>query len=206
MALKTFNFNVIKKYKFARLGKIQTSRGTIDTPVFMPVGTQATVKGSFISDVIKTGSQIVLSNTYHLMIRPGADRIKKAGGLHNFMNCKIPILTDSGGYQIMSLSKLNKIDKLKGAIFNSHVDGKKFILSPEESIKIQKKLNSDIVMVLDECPKKTLNYDKILKAVNLSTQWAKRSKKEFGLNKHKALFGIVLGGVFNDLRFKSLNE
>ena len=93
MALKTFNFNVIKKDKFARLGKIQTSRGTIDTPVFMPVGTQATVKGSFISDVIKTGSQIVLSNTYHLMIRPGADRIKKAGGLHNFMNCKIPILT-----------------------------------------------------------------------------------------------------------------
>ena len=126
MALKTFNFNVIKKDKFARLGKIQTSRGTIDTPVFMPVGTQATVKGSFISDVIKTGSQIVLSNTYHLMIRPGADRIKKAGGLHNFMNCKIPILTDSGGDQIMSLSKLNKIDKLKGAIFNSHVDGKKF--------------------------------------------------------------------------------
>ena len=149
MELKTFNFNVIKKDKFARLGKIQTSRGTIDTPVFMPVGTQATVKGSFISDVIKTGSQIVLSNTYHLMIRPGADRIKKAGGLHNFMNCKIPILTDSGGYQIMSLSKLNKIDKLKGAIFNSHVDGKKFILSPEESIKIQKKLNSDIVMVFD---------------------------------------------------------
>ena len=206
MALKTFNFNVIKKDKFARLGKIQTSRGTIDTPVFMPVGTQATVKGSFISDVIKTGSQIVLSNTYHLMIRPGADRIKKAGGLHNFMNCKIPILTDSGGYQIMSLSKLNKIDKLKGAIFNSHVDGKKFILSPEESIKIQKKLNSDIVMVLDECPKKTLNYDKILKAVNLSTRWAKRSKKAFGKNPHKALFGIIQGGLFKDLRLKSLEE
>ena len=206
MALKTFNFNVVKKDKFARLGKIETSRGTIDTPVFIPVGTQATVKGSFISDVIKTGSQIVLSNTYHLMIRPGAERIKKTGGLHNFMNCKIPILTDSGGYQIMSLSKLNKIDNLKGAIFNSHVDGKKFILSPEKSIKIQKKLNSDIVMVLDECPKKTLNYDKILKSVNLSTKWAKRSKKEFGLNKHKALFGIVQGGLFNDLRLKSLNE
>tara|TARA_B100000989_G_scaffold84560_1_gene60655 strand:- start:3684 stop:4796 length:1113 start_codon:yes stop_codon:yes gene_type:complete len=206
MALKSFNFNVLKKDKFARFGKIETNRGIIDTPVFMPVGTQATVKGSFIKDVIETGSQIVLSNTYHLMIRPGADRIKKAGGLHNFMNCKIPILTDSGGYQIMSLSKLNKIDKLKGAIFNSHVDGKKFILSPEESIKIQKKLNSDIVMVLDECPKKTINYDKILKAVNLSTHWAKRSKKEFGLNKHKALFGIVQGGLFNDLRLKSLNE
>ena len=104
MALKKFNFNVLKKDKFARLGKIITHRGVIDTPVFMPVGTQATVKGSFINDVIKTGSQIVLSNTYHLMIRPGADRVKKAGGLHKFMNCEIPILTDSGGYQFMSLS------------------------------------------------------------------------------------------------------
>ena len=148
MALKKFSFNVLKKEKHARLGKITTGRGTIDTPVFMPVGTQATVKGTFIKDVIKAGSQIVLSNTYHLMIRPGEDRIKKGGGLHKFMNCKIPILTDSGGYQIMSLSRLNKIHKSKGAIFNSHIDGKKFILSPEHSIKIQKKLNSDIVMVL----------------------------------------------------------
>ena len=172
----------------------------------MPVGTQATVKGSFLNDIIKTGSQIILSNTYHLMIRPGEDRIRKAGGLHKFMNCKLPILTDSGGYQIMSLSKLNKIDKEKGAIFNSHIDGKKFILSPEQSIKIQKKLNSDIVMVLDECPKKTLDYKTILKAVELSTHWAKRSKKAFGTNKHKALFGIVQGGLFNDLRIKSLNE
>ena len=206
MTLKKFNFNVLKKEKFARLGKIITSRGTIDTPVFMPVGTQATVKGTFIKDVIKAGSQIILSNTYHLMIRPGADRVKKAGGLHNFMNCKVPILTDSGGYQIMSLSKLNKIDRSKGAIFNSHIDGKKFILSPEQSIKIQKKLNSDIVMVLDECPRKTLSYDTILNAVNLSTEWAKRSKKEFGRNKYKALFGIVQGGLFNDLRLKSLKE
>ena len=149
MALNEFKFNVLKKEKFARLGKITTRRGVIDTPAFMPVGTQATVKGSFIKDVIETGSQIVLSNTYHLMIRPGANRIKNAGGLHKFMNCKIPILTDSGGYQIMSLSRLNKIDRFKGAIFNSHIDGKKFILSPEQSIKIQKKLNSDIVMVLD---------------------------------------------------------
>ena len=206
MALKKFDFNVIKTDKHARLGKIITSRGTVDTPVFMPVGTQATVKGTFIEDIIKAGSQIVLSNTYHLMIRPGAERIKKAGGLHNFMNCRIPIVTDSGGYQIMSLSKLNKIDKSKGAIFNSHIDGKKFILSPEQSIKIQKKLNSDIVMVLDECPKKTLNYDTILSAVNLSTEWAKRSKKEFGKNRHKALFGIVQGGLFNNLRLKSLRE
>ena len=206
MTLKKFTFNVFKKDGFARLGKISTHRGNIDTPAFMPVGTQATVKGAFINDVIKTGSQIILSNTYHLMIRPGANRIKKIGGLHKFMNCKLPILTDSGGYQIMSLSKLNKIDREKGAIFNSHIDGKKFILSPEESIRIQKKLNSDIVMVLDECPKKTLDYNTILDSVDLSTYWAKRSKKEFGKNKSKALFGIVQGGLFNDLRLKSLSE
>ena len=186
MSAKNFSFKVLKKDNFARLGKIFTSRGTIDTPVFMPVGTQATIKGSFIDNIIDSGSQIVLSNTYHLMIRPGPERINKAGGLHKFMNCKLPILTDSGGYQIMSLSKLNKIDNIKGAIFNSHIDGKKFILSPEQSIKIQKKLNSDIVMVLDQCPKKTLDYKKILKAVNLSTQWAKRSKKAFGNNKKKS--------------------
>ena len=191
MALKKFNFNVLKKEKYARLGQIITSRGPIDTPVFMPVGTQATVKGTFINDVIKTGSQIVLSNTYHLMIRPGADRIKKAGGLHNFMNCKLPILTDSGGYQIMSLSKLNKIDKFKGAIFNSHIDGKKFYLSPEESIKIQLGLNSDIVMVMDECPKKTNDYKTIDESMNLSMYWAERSKKAFGNNPHKALFGVL---------------
>ena len=206
MALKKFSFNVLKKNKDARLGVIKTHRGIIDTPAFMPVGTQATVKGSFIEDIIKTGSQIILSNTYHLMIRPGADRVKKSGGLHNFMNCKLPILTDSGGYQIMSLSKLNKIDKEKGAIFNSHIDGAKFILSPEECIKIQKKLNSDIVMVLDECPKKSLNYNLISKSVDLSTYWAMRSKKAFGKNPHKALFGIVQGGLFNDLRLKSLKD
>ena len=206
MSLRKFAFSLKKKDLHARLGKIYTHRGVIDTPAFMPVGTQATIKGSFINDVIKTGSQIILSNTYHLMIRPGADRVKKAGGLHKFMNCSLPILTDSGGYQIMSLSKLNKIDKYKGAIFNSHIDGKKFILSPEESIRIQKKLNSDIVMVLDECPKKTLDYNLISKSIELSTYWAKRSKKEFGINKHKALFGIVQGGLFKDLRLKSLSD
>ena len=122
----------------------------------MPVGTQATIKGAFINDIIKTGAQIILSNTYHLMIRPGVDRVKSQGGLHKFMNCSLPILTDSGGFQVMSLSKLNKIDREIGAIFNSHIDGKKFILSPEESIKIQLGLNSDIVMVMDECPKKLM--------------------------------------------------
>ena len=206
MALKKFSFNVLKKNKYARLGKIITHRGVIDTPAFMPVGTQATVKGVFINDIEKTGSQIILSNTYHLMIRPGTKRIKKFGGLHKYMNCKLPILTDSGGYQIMSLSKLNKIDREKGAIFNSHIDGKKFILSPEESIRIQKDLNSDIIMVLDECPKKSLDYNLILKSLDLSLYWARRSKKAFGKINHKALFGIVQGGLFKDLRIKSIEE
>ena len=206
MALKNFAFKVLKKDQFARCGLIETHRGSINTPAFMPVGTQATVKACLIDDIIKTGSEIILSNTYHLMIRPGVERIKSAGGLHNFMNCDLPILTDSGGFQVMSLSKLNKIDREKGAIFNSHVDGKKFFLSPEESIRIQLGLNSDIVMIMDECPKKSEDYNLIKKSMDLSLYWAKRSKTAFGNNSHKALFGIVQGGLFKDLRIKSLNE
>ena len=150
--------------------------GNIQTPLFMPVGTQATIKACTIDDIKKTGSEIILSNTYHLMIRPGVERIKRAGGLHTFMNCDLPILTDSGGFQVMSLSKLNKIDREKGALFNSHVDGKKFVLSPEESIKIQLGLNSDILMIMDECPKKTDDYNLIKRSMNLSLYWAERSK------------------------------
>ena len=206
MALKKFNFNVISKDKFSRFGIIETQRGNIQTPAFMPVGTQATVKAVFIDDLIKTGSEIILSNTYHLMLRPGVERIKSVGGLHEFMNCSLPILTDSGGFQVMSLSKLNKVDREKGAIFKSHIDGKKYILSPEESIRIQKSLNSDILMVMDECPKKTNDYRIIEKSLDLSMYWAKRSKKAFGSNSNKALFGIVQGGLFKDLRKKSLNE
>ena len=157
MALKKFSFNVIKKHKYARRGQIVTSHGLVDTPCFMPVGTQGTVKAIFPEDLIASGTQIILSYTYHLLLRPGVDRISSLGGLHQFMNCKLPILTDSGGFQIMSLSKLTKIDKNIGAIFKSHIDGREFILSPEESINIQKKLNSDILMVLDECPK--ITYD-----------------------------------------------
>ena len=206
MALKKFAFNVLKKDKFARCGLIETHRGNIQTPAFMPVGTQATVKACTIDDIKKTGSEIILSNTYHLMIRPGVERIQSAGGLHEFMNCDLPILTDSGGFQVMSLSKLNKIDREKGAIFNSHVDGKKFYLSPEESIRIQLGLNSDIVMIMDECPKKTNDYNVIKKSMDLSLYWAERSKVAFGNNPHKALFGIVQGGLFKDLRLKSLQE
>ena len=204
--LKKFNFNVLESEGHARLGVIQTHRGNIQTPAFMPVGTQGTVKGVFLDDIIKTGSEIILSNTYHLMLRPGVERIQALGGLHSFMNCKLPILTDSGGFQVMSLSKLNKVDKEKGVIFQSHVDGKKFILDPEESIRVQKELNSDIVMVMDECPKKTNDYKKIEDSMNLSSYWALRSKKAFGDNPHKALFGIVQGGLFEDLRLKSLSN
>ena len=206
MALKNFAFKLLKKDNYSRLGIIETSRGNIKTPAFMPVGTQATVKACTIDDIKKTGSEIILANTYHLMIRPGVDRIKNAGGLHTFMNCDLPILTDSGGFQVMSLSKLNKIDRERGAIFNSHIDGKKFYLSPEESIRIQLGLNSDIVMIMDECPKKTDDYKLIKKSMELSLYWAERSKKAFGINPHKALFGIVQGGLFKDLRINSLKE
>ena len=204
MSEENFSFKLLKEDKSSRLGRINTARGIIDTPAFMPVGTLGTVKSTFIEDVSLTGSQVILANTYHLMIRPGTERIKRVGGLHQFMNCDLPILTDSGGFQIMSLSKFVKIDEKKGAIFNSHLDGKKFILSPEESIKIQKDLNSDIVMVLDECPKLSNDKKKISKSLKLSINWAKRSKNEFGHNPKKALFGIIQGGVYKDLRLESL--
>jgi len=206
MTLKNYKFNVTCKEKYSRTGLIDTHRGYINTPAFMPVGTQATVKATFIEDIKKTGSQIILGNSYHLMIRPGINRIKSSGGLHEFMNCSLPILTDSGGFQVMSLSKFNKIDREKGAIFQSHIDGKEITLSPEESIRIQKELNSDIVMVMDECPKKTNDYKVIEKSMELSTYWAERSKKAFGSNPHKAIFGIVQGGLFKDLRIKSLEK
>ena len=206
MALKKFNFNVKFTENYSRVGVLETSRGNINTPAFMPVGTQGTIKGAFIDDIIETGSEIILSNTYHLMIRPGVDRISSVGGLHQFMNCSLPILTDSGGFQVMSLSKLNKIDREKGAIFQSHIDGKKYVLSPEESIRIQKSLNSDIVMVMDECPKKSTDYNKIKKSMELSLDWAQRSKNAFGSNPHKAIFGIVQGGLFDDLRNISLKK
>ena len=206
MKSKKFSFELISQDEKARLGVINTSRGKINTPSFMPVGTLGTVKGVFVEDLLETGSEIILGNTYHLMLRPGIKILESFKGLHNFMNWKKPILTDSGGFQIMSLSKFNKIDKNIGAIFSSHIDGKKFILSPEKSIQIQKKINSDILMVLDECPKLTSNKKKISEVISLSTYWAKRSKIEFGANKKKALFGIIQGGLFKDLRKESLEQ
>jgi len=201
-----FSFELLAQDEKARLGKITTPRGIIDTPSFMPVGTLGTVKGVFTEDLLETGSQIILGNTYHLMIRPGTEILDKFGGLHDFMNWQKPILTDSGGFQIMSLAKLNKIDINVGAVFSSHIDGKKFVLSPEKSIQIQKSINSDILMVLDECPSLTNNDDKLISAIEISTQWAKRCKIEFGNDKSKALFGIVQGGLNNNLRIDSLEK
>ena len=206
MLKKDFSFELIAQEDKARLGKIITSRGSIDTPTFMPVGTLGTVKGVYTDDLVSTGSQIILGNTYHLMLRPGTEILNKFDGLHNYMNWKKPILTDSGGYQIMSLSKLNKIDINIGAVFQSHIDGKKIILSPEKSIQVQKTINSDIVMVLDECPKLTSDKKILSKAITVSTNWAKRSKIEFGNNKNKALFGIAQGGLYKDLRIESIEK
>ena len=206
MSKKEFSFKLISKFKKARIGKIKTPRGDIDTPAFMPVGTLGTVKGIFVDDIKNTGAQIILGNTYHLMLRPGSKILETFGGLHKFMNWEKPILTDSGGFQIMSLSKLNKIDEDIGATFRSHIDGKKIVLSPEQSIRIQKSINSDILMVLDECPKLTNNRDKLNSAIEISTKWAKRCKIEFGNNKKKALFGIIQGGLYQDLRLESLQK
>ena len=206
MINKVFSFELIAQNDNARLGRIVTSRGVIDTPAFMTVGTQGTVKGVFTDDIEETGAQIILGNTYHLLLRPGIDVIKKFNGLHKFMNWNKPILTDSGGYQIMSLSNLNKIDKDIGAIFRSHIDGKKIILSPEKSIQMQKAINSDIIMVLDECPKLTNDKKILSSAIDISTNWAKRSRIEFGYDSSKALFGIAQGGLFKDLREESIKK
>jgi queuine tRNA-ribosyltransferase len=206
MKKSKFSFELITQDENARLGKIITSKGYIDTPAFMPVGTQGTIKGVFTDDILETGTQIILGNTYHLLLRPGTEIIKKFNGLHNYMNWQKPILTDSGGYQIMSLSKMNKIDKNIGAIFKSHIDGKKIILSPEKSIQVQKTINSDIIMVLDECPKLTNDKKILSSAIETSTNWAKRCKIEFGHDNSKGLFGIAQGGLYKDLRIESINK
>ncbi len=206
MVNTNFSFELMAQSDEARLGRIFTSKGYIDTPAFMPVGTQGTIKGVFLDDIKRTGTQIILGNTYHLLLRPGIEVLKSYGGLHNFMNWKQPILTDSGGYQIMSLSKFNKIDLKIGAIFKSHIDGKKIILSPEKSIQVQKAIDSDIMMVLDECPKLTKDKKILSKAIHVSTNWAKRCKIELGNNKKKGLFGITQGGLYKDLRIESIEK
>lgn len=200
-----FEFNIIAKDGNARRGEITMPRGTIRTPAFMPVGTAGTVKAMYMDQVSDLGSDIILGNTYHLMLRPSAERIAKLGGLHKFCNWSGPILTDSGGFQVMSLSALRKLTE-KSVTFKSHIDGSKYEMSPERSIEIQGLLGSDIQMQLDECIRLPAEYKEIQRAMELSLRWAERSANAFGNQKGKAMFGIVQGGDKPDLRIKSATE
>ena len=198
-----FSFRLMATDGAARRGEIVTPHGAVQTPAFMPVGTQGTVKGLAPEAVVATGTQIVLGNTYHLMLRPGAERIAALGGLHKFMNWPLPILTDSGGFQVMSLSELRKLDE-NGVTFRSHLDGAMVELSPERAIEIQALLGADISMQLDECLKLPAPRDEIARAMQLSLRWAERSKRAFeGARGGRALFGIVQGGDDVSLRAES---
>ena len=197
-----FSFQLLAQDGQARRGVIHTPRGDIRTPAFMPVGTAATVKAMMPESVAATGADILLGNTYHLMLRPGAERVARLGGLHQFMNWQKPILTDSGGFQVMSLSELRKLTE-EGVTFRSHIDGSKHMLSPERSMEIQRLLGSDIVMCFDECPALPADRDRIASSMQLSMRWAKRSRQAFGTRPGHALFGIQQGGLEEDLRRES---
>jgi queuine tRNA-ribosyltransferase len=197
-----FSFSLLSTDGMARRGRITTSRGEIETPAFMPVGTVGTVKAMYPEQVRETGAEILLGNTYHLMLRPGAERVAALGGLHVFMDWPRPILTDSGGFQVMSLAKLRKLTE-QGVTFRSHIDGAKYELTPERSIEIQTLLDSDIIMQLDECIPLPSNRKEMERAMELSLRWAQRSKDAFGDQPHRALFGINQGGDDPELRSRS---
>ena len=197
-----FCFEILDQDKTARTGLITTARGKIRTPAFMPVGTAATVKAMHPDAVKALGADIVLCNTYHLMLRPGPERIAALGGLHKFMNWPWPVLTDSGGFQVMSLSKLRKLDP-DGVTFQSHIDGALYRLTPERAMEIQDQLDSDIRMQLDECVRLPSPEPEVRRAMKLSLAWAERSKRAFGTKPGRALFGIVQGGADQDLREQS---
>ena len=186
----------------ARVGRLVTAHGVIDTPAFMPVGTAATVKGMFLDHVRSTGSQIILANTYHLMLRPGAERVAKFGGVRKFMNWDGPLLTDSGGYQVMSLAKLRTISE-DGVTFASHIDGSKHHLTPERSIAIQNQLDATITMAFDECTPFPAEPQVAADSMRMSMRWAARSKNAFVPRPGYGLFGIVQGGIYADLRAES---
>ncbi|CTQ62378.1 tRNA guanosine(34) transglycosylase Tgt [Roseibium album] len=203
---KKFNFKLIATDGMARRGEITTPHGVVRTPAFMPVGTQATVKAMYPGQVRETGADVVLGNTYHLMLRPTAERVDRLGGLHTFMNWPHTILTDSGGFQVMSLAQLRKLDE-EGVRFQSHIDGRKYHLTPERSVEIQGLLGSDIQMQLDECIKLPSPKEEIQRAMELSLRWAERSRTQFeamgGPAKGQGLYGIVQGGDQPDLRIRS---
>ena len=195
-------FQLLARDGAARRGQIKTAHGTAETPAFMPVGTAGTVKAMLPDQVRETGAEIVLGNTYHLMLRPGAERVAKLGGLHKFMGWPGPILTDSGGFQVMSLGQLRRLDQ-RGVVFRSHIDGAEIALTPERSIEIQFLLDADISMVLDECTTWPVARAEAEKSMRLSLGWAERSKKAFRARQGYALFGIVQGSVFDELREES---
>lgn len=201
-----FSFNLIKKSKKSqgRLGEINTVHGKIETPIFMPVGTTASVKTMIPEELYEIGAQIILGNTYHLYLRPGHELVKKAGGLHKFMNWNKPILTDSGGFQVFSLNNLNKITD-EGVTFKSHLDGSKHFFNPKVSMDVQMALGSDIAMAFDECAPYGADYDYTKLALERTTRWAVESKK-YHNHKYQSLFGIVQGGMFKDLRKQSAEE
>ena len=189
----------------ARRGRVETAHGGIDTPAFMPVGTAGTVKAMLPGSVAGTGAQIVLGNTYHLMLRPGADRVERLGGLHRFMNWPGPILTDSGGFQVMSLSEIRKITE-DGVRFRSHIDGSYHTLTPERSIQIQHQLDANITMAFDECTPYPATEKQARESMELSMRWAKRSKEAFVERPGYGLFGIVQGSVYEDQRRESAEK
>ncbi len=197
-----FHFDLQATDGRARTGVIHTPRGRIRTPAFMPVGTAGTVKAMLPESVRATGADIILGNTYHLMLRPGAERIAALGGLHRFMHWDGPVLTDSGGFQVMSLASLRKLDE-DGVSFASHIDGSRHLLSPERSMEIQRLLGSDIVMAFDECPALPAEEARVAESMRLSMRWARRSKAAFGDRPGHALFGIMQGGVTRELRAES---
>jgi queuine tRNA-ribosyltransferase len=197
-----FAFAIAARDGRARTGVVRTPRGEIRTPAFMPVGTAATVKAMLPESVRATGADILLGNTYHLMLRPGAERVARFGGLHRFMNWDRPILTDSGGFQVMSLAELRKLTE-EGVTFRSHIDGAMHHLSPERSMEIQRLLGSDIVMAFDECPALPAGEAEVAKSMRLSMRWAARSREAFGDRPGHALFGIQQGGVTRALREES---
>jgi len=205
MTADDFRFTLLATDGDARRGEISTPRGTIRTPAFMPVGTAGTVKALYMDQVAAAGSDIILGNTYHLMLRPGAERVARLGGLHVFSGWKGPILTDSGGFQVMSLAKLRKLTE-KGVTFQSHVDGSRHELTPERSIEIQGLLGSDIQMQLDECIALPAAEKDVERAMELSLRWAERSARAFGEQKGRAMFGIVQGGDVPALRVRSARE
>lgn len=198
----TLGFELKARDGRARRGRVTTAHGTIETPAFMPVGTAATVKAMMPEDVSATGAEILLCNTYHLMLRPGAERVAKLGGLHRFMNWPGPILTDSGGYQVMSLAELRKMSE-EGVTFQSHLDGSKHLLTPERSIEIQHLLDATITMAFDECTPFPATEEQAAQSMRLSMRWAKRSKDAFKQRDGYGLFGIVQGGIYPALRKES---